>query len=119
MGFSVAAFLLLAFCTRSRVRAIEESVNGRLTRTVRAPDPFTMPTKTVVPGSVERSLGSPANAEGLSWERPSTTFPSRGTLSPGFTRDRLADFHSLWRQIPYAPFFPQVGSLGTHFQESR
>ncbi|MNW51853.1 hypothetical protein D3C74_293490 [compost metagenome] len=85
MKFSVGAFLLLAFSTRSRILATVDSPNSFVTSIVRTPFLFINPLSTSSPAATSRGKDSPVNAEVSMAESPSMTLPSRGTFSPGRT----------------------------------
>lgn len=85
MKFSVGAFLLLAFCTSSRILEIVDSPNSFVTSISNTPFLLMDPDKTSLPGSTSRGSASPVRADVSKAELPSTTRPSRGIFSPGFT----------------------------------
>ncbi len=102
MKFSVGAFWLLAFCIRSRIFETVDSPKTFVTSTVRSPLLFMEPDSTSLPSSTSRGSDSPVRAEVSSEERPSTTLPSRGIFSPGFTtiKSPMATSSGVTRRIP-------------------
>ena len=60
--FSVSAFLLLAFSTKSKIFATVESSYSFSTRTVNTPDVLMQPLITSCPGATSRGTDSPVRA---------------------------------------------------------
>ena len=85
MKFSTFAFLELAFSTSSRILATVESSNSLVVRTFRVPLPLTQPLMISSPTTAFLGTDSPVRAAVSMRDSPSTTTPSRGILSPGFT----------------------------------
>ena len=86
MKFSALAFFSPAFSTRSSILATVDSPYGFSTRTRKSPLPLMQPLMTVSPSAVRRGTLSPVRAAVSIMLLPSSTVPSSGTRSPGFTR---------------------------------
>ena len=82
MKFSVRAFLLLAFSTRSSILATVDSPKGLVTRTRISPLVLTQPEDISSPTPTSRGSASPVSATVFSALCPSTITPSSGTFSP-------------------------------------
>ena len=85
MKFSTFAFLLLAFSTSSRIFATVESSNSFVVFTFNVPLPFTQPLMISSPAFALLGTDSPVSAAVSIRDSPSTTIPSKGIRSPGFT----------------------------------
>ena len=77
-----------ASSTCRMIRATVLSEAGLVTSMSSAPSTTTDPAKTSFPGSRGTGMLSPVTGDSSTDERPSTTLPSTGTLSPGRTRNR-------------------------------
>ena len=75
----------LAFSTRSRILETVDSPNSFVVRIFRRPLILMQPLMTSSPDSTSRGRLSPVRALVFSVELPSTTSPSIGIFSPGFT----------------------------------
>jgi hypothetical protein len=71
--------------TSSTTWARNDSAPVRLTVTTRAPSPLTDPPMTSSPAFLDTGTDSPVSIDSSRDELPSTTAPSAGTFSPGFT----------------------------------
>ncbi len=85
MNFSVGAFLAPASSTSSRIFATADSLNSLVVLTESTPFLFMNPDSTPDPGSTSLGTASPVSAEVSTADIPSSTTPSRGIRSPGFT----------------------------------
>ena len=85
MKFSVFAFLLLAFSTKSNTFDTADSPKSLVTSIVNNAFLFMKPERTSSSTLTLLSTDSPVRAEVSTIEEPSITIPSRGTLSPGLT----------------------------------
>ncbi|MNI47623.1 hypothetical protein D3C73_1021530 [compost metagenome] len=85
MKFSVFALFPAAFCTSSRILETADSPKVCVTCTVMTPLRLMNPLSTWLPGSALRGTDSPVSAEVSIMALPSSTLPSSGTFSPGFT----------------------------------
>lgn len=89
MNCSVGAFLLLAFCTKSRILETVESPNSFVTSTVNSPFLLIVPDRISFPGSTSHGTDSPVMADVSSIDIPSITLPSRGTFFVMYFLSRL------------------------------
>ena len=85
MKFSLVDFFSLAFSTRSRIFETVDSPLSRVTFTRRRPVWLTQPLMISSPSRTSRGRDSPVRAAVFRVEAPSTTVPSIGTFSPGWT----------------------------------
>ena len=85
MKFSVRAFFMLEFSTRSRILETVDSPNSLVVLTFSRPVMFTQPLMTSSPVITSRGRLSPVSAAVLSVDAPSTISPSIGIFSPGWT----------------------------------
>ena len=85
MNFSELALLAAAFSTRSSILAAVESSDAAVVRILRSPSRLIVPLWTSLPQEASTGRDSPVSAAVSMREKPSSTIPSRGILSPGFT----------------------------------
>ncbi len=85
MNSWVRALVADASATIATIRAITKSAAARLTRTVSAPVPFSVPANTSSPGSLKAGSGSPVIVAWSASLAPSRTCPSAAIRSPGRT----------------------------------
>ena len=74
-----------AFSTRSRILDTVDSPNSRVVRIFSSPVMLTQPLMISSPSRTSRGRDSPVRAAVFRVEAPSTTVPSIGTFSPGWT----------------------------------
>ena len=79
-------FRELAFSTRSKIWETVDSPNSLVVRIFSRPVRLTQPLMISSPAWTSRGRLSPVRALVFRVELPSTTTPSRGTFSPGWTR---------------------------------
>ena len=83
--FSACAFLLLAFSTKSRIFEAVDSSNSFVTLIVNIPVLLMQPLRTASPFTDFLGTDSPVRALVSNIDSPSSTIPSNGIFSPGFT----------------------------------
>ena len=85
MKFSDFDFLLLAFSTKSNILLTVDSPNSFVTFIFITPVKLIEPLKISSPSEASLGNDSPVNAFVSKLVFPSTTIPSNGIFSPGFT----------------------------------
>ena len=83
--FSLVDLLEEAFSTRSRIFDAVDSPNSFVTLARTTPERLTQPERMSSPAVIPRGTLSPVSATVSRLELPSSTVPSIGTFSPGFT----------------------------------
>ncbi len=87
-SFWIGARLRWAAATISTICASMVSLPTRLASMISDPVPLMVAPVTGSPATFSTGIGSPEIIDSSTDERPSTTTPSTGTLSPGRTRSR-------------------------------
>ena len=93
-SFWIGARERWALATISTIWASMVSAPTRLASITREPVPLMVAPVTASPATFSTGIGSPEIIDSSTEERPSTTLPSTGTLSPGRTRSRSPTFTS-------------------------
>ncbi len=118
-SFWIGALAACASSTRRMIWANTLSPPTARVRTSKRPSPLMAPPVTGSPGCFGTGRASPLIKASSAWLWPSTTSPSTGKRSPGFTNTRSSSFNALMATSSSRPSNRRIARSGRNASRAR